>query len=339
MTDERFLVTGALGCVGSWVLKRLIDDGADVWAFDLPGEPHRLRLLMDEPTVAGVQQLVGDITDPDCVQRAIAEHRITHVVHLAALQVPFVRADPVRGAAVNVVGTTAVFEAVRRHREQVRGLAYASSAAVYGADPDGARQDPVAGAGWPATLYGAFKRANEATAQVYWADHGIRSIGLRPSVVYGPGRDQGASSPPSKALLAAAAGRRYHVGLATPLQLQYTDDVADAFIRAARLCPPGARTADLGGPVVAMPDLVELIESVVPESAGLITTEPATQTPTSIAGPGLDDVLGLAVPVTPLAEGVRRSIELFRAARDRGLLDIDRILEAVSTPTPEGGRA
>jgi len=74
------------------------------------------------------------------------------MVHLAALQVPFCRADPPRGAEVNVAGTVNLFEAARRHGLST-SIAYASSAAVY----DGAGVTFT-----PANIYGVYKIANEA---------------------------------------------------------------------------------------------------------------------------------------------------------------------------------
>jgi nucleoside-diphosphate-sugar epimerase len=103
---ERFLVAGALGCIGAWTVKRLIQEGAQVWMYDLPGEPHRLRLIMNDAALSRVNFVHGDITDAESFDRAVSENAITHIIHLAALQVPFVRANPVLGARVNVVGTT-----------------------------------------------------------------------------------------------------------------------------------------------------------------------------------------------------------------------------------------
>jgi nucleoside-diphosphate-sugar epimerase len=42
MASERFLVTGAFGCIGAWTVKRLVDEGVPVTTYDLPGEPARL---------------------------------------------------------------------------------------------------------------------------------------------------------------------------------------------------------------------------------------------------------------------------------------------------------
>src|SRR4051794_27846749 len=113
MAAERFLVTGALGCIGAWAVKHLVDQDVPVWTYDLPGDPHRLRLIMAPEALARVQFVAGDITDAAAFERTVADNGITHIVHLAALQVPFVRADPVQGARVNVVGSTIVFETAK----------------------------------------------------------------------------------------------------------------------------------------------------------------------------------------------------------------------------------
>ena len=109
----RTLVTGALGCLGAWTLKALVDLGEEPVGFDLGSDDARLRLALSEEERGRVTLVEGDVTDGAAVGRALDEHGITHVVHLAALQVPFCRADPERGARVNVHGTVVVFEAVK----------------------------------------------------------------------------------------------------------------------------------------------------------------------------------------------------------------------------------
>src|SRR5216684_1341405 len=61
--EERFLVTGALGCIGAWVVRNLVQAGAPVAVFDLASDPHRLRLMMSPEEVARVRFITGDITD------------------------------------------------------------------------------------------------------------------------------------------------------------------------------------------------------------------------------------------------------------------------------------
>ena len=201
---ERFLVTGANGCIGAWTVAQLTGEGVPVVALDASDDDHRLRLVLDDDARAGVTRVQGDITDLDAFERTLDEHGITHVIHLAALQVPFCRADPPLGARVNVVGTVNVLEAVARRAEQIAGpVVYASSVAAYDALEEG--ETAAAMQGVPSTLYGVYKRANEGTASVYAAERGVPSVGLRPHTVYGPGRDQGLTSAPT---VRDARGRR-----------------------------------------------------------------------------------------------------------------------------------
>src|SRR5258708_4010012 len=167
--EERFLVTGALGCIGAWVVRNLVQAGAPVAVFDLASDPHRLRLIMSPDEVARVQFITGDITDLAALEKALADTGATNLIHLAALQVPFCRADPPLGARVNVVGTVNAFEAIKR--AGLKALVYASSFAVYGQSeeyPEGRVDDDAHLR--PNNLYAVYKHANEGTAPIYWQD-------------------------------------------------------------------------------------------------------------------------------------------------------------------------
>src|SRR6185503_12473817 len=157
-TGERFLVTGALGCIGAWAVKRLVDEGTPVWTYDLGSSNHRLKLIMEDEALAKVNLVSGDITEFDAFDRVVADNGITNIIHLAAFQVPFVRAEPVLGAKVNLVGMAVVLESAKRHKDQLQGLAYASSAAVYG--PPGMGNQTT-------SLYGVHKQAKEGMARIY----------------------------------------------------------------------------------------------------------------------------------------------------------------------------
>src|SRR4051794_30047621 len=54
MSQERFLVTGALGCIGAWVVRNLVREGAEPVVFDLASDPRRLKLIMTEDELAKV---------------------------------------------------------------------------------------------------------------------------------------------------------------------------------------------------------------------------------------------------------------------------------------------
>ena len=193
----RVLITGGYGFIGAWIARNLLARGDAVFAYDLKEDPRRLRPILPEAEVQKVRFVQGDVTDLAGLSRAIADHGVTHVIHLAGLQVPTCRADPMLGAKVNVLGTLAVFEAVKASGGQVKRLVYASSAAVFGG-PDKYPQAKDGGAfDWPladdvllmpGTHYGVFKCCNEGNARIYFQDNGISSIGLRPWTVYGRSR-------------------------------------------------------------------------------------------------------------------------------------------------------
>jgi nucleoside-diphosphate-sugar epimerase len=319
---ERFLVTGALGCIGAWTVRTLAREGAAVVGFDLGSDPRRLRLIMSPEELDGVTLETGDITDLAAVESAIDRHGITNVIHLAALQVPFCRADPPLGAMVNVVGTVNMFEAVKRRGPGMAPLVYTSSIAAF-ADDDA---DPATGrltvdaTGHPRTHYGVYKVANEGNARVYWLDDGVPSIGLRPMTVYGVGRDQGMTSGPTKAVVAAILGLPYTVAFGGPTLFQYAEDVARTLIAASRSRVSAAHVFNLPGEVADGPALVEVIEAAVPGSAGRITFEPVSLPfPSEIDHDGIE-ALG-PLPVTPFAAGIEASVAIYQALAARGRLD------------------
>ena len=107
----RVLMTGGYGCIGSWVAKQLVEAGREVWVFDLKEDTHRLDLLLDAEQRERVHFVRA--TSPSPTRSARRSRRVgaTHLLHLAGLQTPTCRADPILGAKVNVIGTLAVFEA------------------------------------------------------------------------------------------------------------------------------------------------------------------------------------------------------------------------------------
>jgi UDP-glucuronate 4-epimerase len=309
--DGRTLVTGARGCLGAWTLKALLDLGEEPVGYDLGDDDARLRLVLDEGELARVTLVQGDVTDGEAVGKALDEHEVTNVVHLAALQVPFCRADPAQGAHVNVYGTVVVFEAVKARLNRIRGLAYASSTAVYNASDSSPA--PESGGTSPSTLYGVYKLANEGTARLFWHDEDVASIGIRPYVVYGPGRDQGLTAGPSLAMAAAARGEGYEIAYGGTAQYDFARDVGRAFALAARAATDGAHVANFPGEPSAMADVVAAIESAAPEVAGRVTWEEGQLPfPESLEGRLLERLVG-PLPRTPLPDGVRQTIEHFRA--------------------------
>jgi UDP-glucuronate 4-epimerase len=298
----RYLVTGALGAIGAWTVRALLDHGHDVVTYDLGGSDHRLRLALTEEELAALTRLDGDVRDLAALELVMDEHGIGGVIHLAALQVPLVRDDPVAGAQVNVTGTVNVLEAVRRRGAGQAPVVYASSIAALAAQPGD----------HPSTLYGIFKLANEGTAARYFADYGVSSVGLRPHTVYGPGRDQGLTSAPTAAMAAAAGGREFRIPFGGSAQFQYVADAGEAFVQASEARREGATVHNLDGPVATMREVIAAIEQAAPDAAGLITAaEEPLPFPSSVDPASFIELVGGPVS-RPLADGVAEAIRRFR---------------------------
>ena len=309
----KFLVTGALGCIGAWAVRNLAREGTPVVVFDLADDPRRLRLIMSADELAQVNLVRGDITDLAALEQALDEHAITHVIHLAALLLPQCKANPVLGERVNVGGTLNVFEAVGRRAARIQRVVYASSVAVYDAadaEPGSVVTHEVVG--HPTSLYGVFKQTVEGMARVYWQDRRVASIGLRPATVFGVGRDNGITSAPTKAMQAAALGQAYHIPYGGRGEFQYADDVAKTFIACARAPFAGADVFNLHGTVAHMREMVATIEAAAPQARGAITfDEPGFPSPEAFDASALTALIGTP-PCTLLNEAVAETISMFR---------------------------
>jgi UDP-glucuronate 4-epimerase len=73
---RRYLVTGALGCIGAWTVRALLEDGAHTVAFDLDHDDHRLSLAVPEEMRDAIVRVVGDITDRALLERTIEDQAL-----------------------------------------------------------------------------------------------------------------------------------------------------------------------------------------------------------------------------------------------------------------------
>lgn len=170
------LVTGAQGFIGSWLARRLLDEGAHVVAPARPGRPLDLR-------AEGVEL---DILDVAALRRALERHAIAAVFHLAAqstLQVAF--RDPLATFEVNVRGTYSLLEAIRTGDAPVERVVVASSYLAYGAAADG---PPGVESALRATFpYEVSKACADEISLSYAHTYDVPAAVLRLANVYGGG--------------------------------------------------------------------------------------------------------------------------------------------------------
>ena len=172
----------------------------------------------------------------------------------------------------------------------------------------------------PGTLYGVYKVTNEECARVYWQDHGIRSVGLRPPVVYGVGRDRGLTAGTTLAIKAALLGQSYEIGFGGGANVEYADDVANSFIACALKAPEGAPVYNMRGDVLEVDDMIGVIERIFPASKGTITRRKQSNIMANdVSDAGLQGLIG---PFHPLSyeQGAKRTADLFRKLLEEGRL-------------------
>jgi nucleoside-diphosphate-sugar epimerase len=249
------------------------------------------------------------------------------VIHLAALQMPTCKANPILGARVNVIGTLAIFEATRLIKASgapVPPIVYASSAAVFG--PDAEYGDAAVGdlaVPSPTSHYGAFKLCCEFSAKAYFASDAISSVGLRPLTVYGPGRDTGLTSSPTRALAAAIRGEKFDIPFSGNTAYIHVAEVADMFITCLNqtTASAGAHVYTVGGDTVDVSTFLKLAAEVIPEIASLVTF---SGSPLPLVSKLDDASLRRDFPVAriSLADGIKQTVEAYRKLHAEGKLKV-----------------
>jgi len=316
---ETYFITGAHGCIGSWIVKALAARGDTTVVFDRSEDTRRLNAIMDGRDLERVRVIAGDITDVSAVRSALEASGARRIIHLAGLQVPACKVDPVAGAFVNVIGTLNVFESASAMGAE--RVVYASSAAVFGAGDADFPLDESA-ATEPATHYGVFKRTNEGNARVYFLDHGLNTVGLRPLTVYGVNRDTGLTSDPTKAMKATVLGLPFQIRFSGATDFQYVADTAAAFIACADRAPEGAHVFNLHGETVEVARIAHLINqnSMTPDCQLVTYGGPPIPIAPAINDAAIKRALG-DLPATPLAAGIHETMQRFAELRDAGRLD------------------
>lgn len=315
LKGKSVLVTGAAGCIGAWVVKTLTERGAKPVIYDLMEYRARLHLIMDGAEDALWE--VGDITDYENLTSVIKGYDVSAIIHLAALQVPFCKADPVGSTRVNVMGSINILEAAREHN--IQRLTYASSVAA-----------PAMGENeFLATLYGAHKICGEQMAGVYWQDWQVPSIGIRPGIIYGPGRDQGMSAAPSIAMLAAVEGKPYTVPFSGPLTFVHVEDAAFRFIAAISKDQTGASVFDMNGTPSETSRILEIIKAQTGVNAAIDFAGGEMPFPAAPDDGSLDAYIG-ASPYRSLEDGIAHSLAQFKQAKERGI-DTGALIERLTS--------
>jgi UDP-glucuronate 4-epimerase len=336
MAEAPLLLTGAAGFIGFHVARRLLEDGRAVVGldnlnayYDPALKQARLKELEKFPAFSFVKL---DLADRAGMAALFAKHGFAHVVHLAAQAgVRHSLSDPNAYVDANLVGFANVLEGCRHNG--CRHLLFASSSSVYG----GNTKMPFSvhdNVDHPFSLYGATKKANELMAHAYAHLYGLPTTGLRFFTVYGPwGRPDMALWIFTAAILEGRPIKLFNRGNMRR-DFTYIDDVVEAVVRLIERAPspdprwseaapdPGSSSApwriyNIGNNrPVELPEVVSLLEQALGKKAKreLLPMQPG-DVPATYADIGdLAREVGFK-PATPLAEGIARFVEWYRAYR------------------------
>jgi UDP-glucose 4-epimerase len=229
------MVTGGIGVVGAFVVRKLLARGIEPVVCDLRADFSLLPDLADS-----LEFIATDVTDFSAVLGMLRTSDVDRVIHLAAFIDPDMDMQPFKAFTVNARGTANMLEAARQ--AEITRFVFSSSRAVYGSTPHGVgepgyrpldEEHPKR----PIKAYDVTKLAAEQLGQVYREAFGMEFSALRFAGIYGPGKQarHGKMSLRSRLVEDPATGKPVRVpqGGDQLDDMVYVDDVAEALVQAA----------------------------------------------------------------------------------------------------------
>ncbi len=265
----RVLVTGGGGFIGSELVRRLDELGANVRVFLRYTSRAELGLLKFLPTAArdSMDLVFGDLRDPDAVGKAVEGVNI--VFHLGALiSIPYSYIHPVEVVQSNVIGTLNILQACRRYGPK---LVHTSTSEVYGT----ARRVPI-DEGHPLQAqspYSASKISADKLVESYYRSFDVKAVTVRPFNTYGPGQSARAVIP--TIITQALTLNEIHLGnLDAKRDFTFVSDTVSGFIKAAQTDDVVGETFNLGyGDEISIGELTNLIIELVGRPVEIIVDE------------------------------------------------------------------
>lgn len=329
MNEERILITGGLGCIGAETTKWLVrnsDASVVVCSRSIPEE--RIARVFHDIDRNRITCCQANVTDASRLVDLLREHKITRVVHLAALQTPDCNANRDLGLQVNLAGTQHLIEAMKVLGDTIGRFVFASSIAVYGprvAYPPG--RVPMDSEPKPVNVYGTWKLAGEHLTRLYCEESGTSSMSLRPAVLFGPGRDAGLTSTPTTAMKAIALGEAYEIPFVTRQDYAYAPDIGAAFGCAVLGSFEGYGAFTLPSHTVDTKQLVDMMRQA---SSAVASENPPAITVGDQQVPFICDLdfepflkAFPRAPRTAMEPAIQASLEVFRQQVTKGWLTSD----------------
>ena len=316
------LITGGTGLIGASLADQLLHAGERVVLFDVALPEARVAPLRRYG--ARLRLVRGDVQALGELVSVIRAEEIDAIVHLAFVLGAVGEAEPERATRVNVLGTVNALEAARL--TGVPRVLLASSIAVYGSDDQYTpaelplREDAARHVCRTTLIYGGGKLYTEHLAHVYARTYGLVTGGLRPSVVYGPGRDSGGSAFLNEVIEKPALGEPVSVRFGDAgVSFVHVEDVAAQFgalLRCDAAVLARQRFFNTGGDTATVRELAAAVERVVPGARITVTSNGERDLGglvTRVSDRSLEEAVGYKRRLSPIDVGVRAHANAVRA--------------------------
>jgi len=319
--DKRVMITGGLGFIGSNLAHRLVDFGADVLIVDSLIPDYGGNLFNVEGIKDRVRINIADVRDASGMNYLVREQ--DYIFNLAG-QVSHIDSmrDPYTDLEINCRSQISLLEACRRHNPSVK-VVYASTRQIYGA-PDYLPVDEKHLL-HPTDVNGINKMAGEWYHILYSNVYGIRATSLRLTNTYGPRQlmKHNRQGFIGWFIRLATDGDEISVfGDGKQLRdLNYVDDVVDAFLLAGATDMVNGQVYNLGGTEpVSLLQIVETLKELNPQASYKLVPFPPEKKRIDIGDyygdySRIRTALGWQ-PQVSLREGLSKTIEYYRQHKE-----------------------
>lgn len=258
-----YLVTGATGFIGSYVVRNLMEAGEGFVAFDR--SPKGALPMVLGPRASSVQVEVGDVADLAHILRVVKEHKIDRIIHLAAELHLASAANPWRCIQSNIMGEYNVLEASRLF--DVLKVVRVSSASLFGTvdkHPSGSLRNDARH--YPHGIYEASKEFGELLGAFYSETYGVDTVDLRLGLVYGYGVLDGIGwRIVNELVIKPAQGLPGRVPWGDELiNWTYAKDAANALVCACKAPRSSTYAYNVRGDPRRIRDAVEITRALIP---------------------------------------------------------------------------
>jgi len=331
----RIFITGGTGCIGSVTIYKLLqhEDVEKIVIATRSSNKESLKLWLGDGLDSRLEFVKLDVSNYSAIEELLPKINPTHIIHLGAYQSPDCSRDHIGGMQINTGGTMALFD-VAEKLPNLKRFVFASSGAVYGKRAEYPQElisenVPLA----PPNHYGIWKLAGEHLARFFHDNTGVPTVCLRINTTYGKGRDKGKTSAPTNAMKAVAMGSISDKTIPFEMPYQgrenyhFVEDIGSYFAECALQPYEGYGNFNVKGNTIPIPEFLKIIE----EEARLLDMGDFVELSLKKdADPNLFicdlnhgkiDTTFKDLPLTPIAEGVRKSLIEFRDMAEKGTLE------------------